>query len=49
MFEGFTYVSENLDRKKFFEMLNGDKILAKSTLSWKHRFDSGANIPQKQG
>ena len=48
MFEGFTYVSENLDRKKFFEILDGNKIMAKLTLRWKHRVDSGVNIPQKQ-
>ena len=34
-FRVFTNVSDNLDRKKYFEMFIGDKLVAKVPLSWK--------------
>ena len=34
-FEGFTIVSDNLDRKEYFNMANGGKLIAKVSLSWK--------------
>ena len=34
-FKGFTNVSDNLDRKEYFRMFNGGKLLAKVPLSWK--------------
>ena len=38
-FKGFTNVSDNLDRKEYLEMLNGDKVVAKVPLSWKKEID----------
>ena len=46
--KGFNNVQENLDKKEYFKMLNGDEIIAKVPLSWKHSFDSGVLIPHKQ-
>ena len=40
-FEGFTNVSDNLDRKEYFKMFNGDKLIAKVPLSWKKSFSMG--------
>ena len=37
-FEGFTNVSENLDRKEYFKMFDGDKLKTKVPLSWKKSF-----------
>ena len=34
-FKGYTNVSNNLDRKKYFKKFNGDKIIAKVPHSWK--------------
>ena len=34
-FKGFTNVSDYLDRKEYFNMYNGDKLIAKVPLSWK--------------
>ena len=35
-FKGFTNVSDNSDRKEYFKMFNGDKLIAKVIpLSWK--------------
>ena len=34
-FKGFTNVSDNLDRKEYFKMYGGDKLVAKVPLSWK--------------
>ena len=33
--EGFTIVSDNLDRKEHFKMANGDNLIAKKPLSGK--------------
>ena len=33
-FKGFTKVSDNLDRKEYFKMFRGDKLVAKVPLSW---------------
>ena len=35
-FKGFTNVSDNVDRKKYFKMANGDNLIAKVPLSWKN-------------
>ena len=36
-FKGFTNVSDKIDRKDFFKMLDGDKLTAKVPLSWKKK------------
>ena len=33
-FKGFTNVSDNLDRKEYFKMFDGDNLVAKIPLSW---------------
>ena len=43
----FTDVSNNLDRKEYFKMFNGDDLIAKIPLSWKKSFSQGALIPHK--
>ena len=45
--KGFTNVSENLDRKEYFKMFGGDKLVAKIPLSWKKSFSMGVVIPHK--
>ena len=47
-FKGFTIVSDKLDRKEFFKMFNGNKLVAKVTLSWKKSFSMGVVIPHKK-
>ena len=46
-FKGFTNVSDNLDRKDYFKMFNGDKLVAKVSLSWKKSFSMGVVILHK--
>ena len=46
-FKGFTSVSDNLDRKEYFNMANGDKFIAKVPLSWIKSFSQGVVIPHK--
>ena len=46
-FKGFTNVSDKLDRKEYFNMYNGDKLVAKVPLSWKKPFSQGVIIPHK--
>ena len=46
-FKGFTNVSDNLDRKEYFKVFNGDKLQAKVLLSWKKSFSQGVVIPHK--
>ena len=46
-FKGFTNVSDKLDRKEYFNMANGDKLIAKVPLSWKKSFSQGVVIPHK--
>ena len=46
-FKGFTNASDNLDRKEYFKMANGDILIAKVPLSWKKSFSQGAVIPHK--
>ena len=46
-FKGFTNVSDNLDRKEYFKMSEGDKLKAKVPLSWKKSFSQGVVIPHK--
>ena len=46
-FKRFTSVSENLNRKEYFNMANGDKLIAKVPLSWKKSFSQGVVIPCK--
>ena len=40
-FKGFTNVSDNLDRKEYFKMSDGDSLIAKVPLSWKKSFSQG--------
>ena len=46
-FKGFTNVSDKLDRKEYFNMADGDKLIAKVPLSWKKSFSLGVAIPHK--
>ena len=46
-FKRFTNVSDNLNRKEFFKMVDGDKLVAKVPLSWKKSFSQGVVIPHK--
>ena len=46
-FKGFTNVSDNLNRKQYFKMFEGDKLIAKVPLSWKKSFSQGVVIPHK--
>ena len=46
-FKGFTNASDNLDRKEYFKMADGDKLVAKVPLSWKKSFSQGVVIPLK--
>ena len=46
-FKGFTNVSQKLDRKEYFNMAGGDKLIAKLPLSWKKSFSLGVVIPHK--
>ena len=46
-FKGFNNVSDNLDRKEYFKMADGDKLIAKIPLSWKKSFSQGVVIPRK--
>ena len=46
-FKGFTSVSNNLDRKEFFKVADGDKLVAKVPLSWKKSFSQGVVTPHK--
>ena len=46
-FKGFTNVSDKLDRKEYFNMANGDKLIAQVPLSWKKSFSQGVVIPHK--
>ena len=46
-FRGFKDVSDNLDRKEYFKMADGDKLVAKIPLNWKKSFSQGVVIPHK--
>ena len=46
-FKGFTNVSDKLDRKEYFNMFNGDKLIAKVPVSWKKSFSRGVVTPHK--
>ena len=46
-FKGFTNVSDILDRKEYFKLFEGEKLLAKVPPIWKKSFSHGAVIPQK--
>ena len=46
-FKGFKNVSDKLDRKEYFNMADGDKLIAKVPLSWKKSFSQGVVIPSK--
>ena len=46
-FNGFTNVSDNLDRKEYFKMFSGNKLQAKVPLCWKKSFSQGVVIPHK--
>ena len=44
-FKGFTIVSDNLNRKQYFHIADGAKLVAKVPLSWKKSFSHGVVIP----
>ena len=46
-FKGFKDVSDKLNRKEYFKMADGDKLVAKIPLSWKNSFSQGVVIPHK--
>ena len=46
-FKGVSNVSDNLDRKEYFKMADGDNLIAKVPLSWKKSFSQGVLIPHK--
>ena len=46
-FKGFTKVSNNLERKEYFKMVDGDKLIDKVRLSWQKSFNYGVVIPHK--
>ena len=46
-FKGFSNVSDNLNRKEYFKMADGDKLIAEVPLSWKKSFSQGVVIPHK--
>ena len=46
-FKRFTNVSDNLDRKDYFNMADGGKLIAKVPLSLKKSFNQGVVIPHK--
>ena len=46
-FKGFKDVKDVLDRKEYFKMADGDKLIAKIPLSWKKSFSHGVVIPHK--
>ena len=46
-FKGFTNFSDKLDRKEYFNMADGDKLIAKVPLSWKKSFSQGVVIPHR--
>ena len=43
-----TNVSDNLDRKDFFEMAEEGKPIAKVPLSWKHSISQGVVVPNEK-
>ena len=47
IFKGFTNVSVNSDRKDYFNMAHGGKLIAKVPLSWKKYFSQCVVIPHK--
>ena len=40
-------MSDNLDRKEFFHIASGGKLIAKVPLSWKKSFRQGVVFPHK--
>ena len=42
-FKGFSNVSDNLDRKEYSKMFDGEKLVAKVLLSWKKPFSQNLN------
>ena len=46
-FKGYTNVSDNLNRREYFKMADGDNLIAKVPLSWKKSFSHGVVIPHK--
>ena len=47
IFKGFKDVKDVLDKKVYFNMGDGDKLIAKIPLSWKKSFTQGVVIPHK--
>ena len=46
-FKGLTNFSDNLNRKEYFKMFEGDKKIAKVPLGWKKGFSMGVVIPHR--
>ena len=46
-FKGYRDVRDVLDRKEYFNMARGGKLIAKVPLSWKKSFSQGVAIPHK--
>ena len=47
-FKGLTYVSDNLNRKEYFNMAGGGKLIAKVPRSWKNSFSQGVLTTHKK-
>ena len=47
-FKGFKKVKDVLDRKEYFKMADGDKVVVQIPLSWKKSFIQGVVIPHKK-
>ena len=46
-FKGFNDVSHSLDRKEYFSIVDGGKLIAEVPLNWKKSFSQGVVIPHK--
>ena len=46
-FMGFSNESDNLDRKEYFKIFDGDNLIVNIALSWKKSFSQGVVIPHK--
>ena len=45
--KGFTNISDKINRKEYFNMGNGGKLIAKVPWSWKKSFSQSVVIPHK--
>ena len=46
-FKGFTNASDNWNRKEYFKMADGEKLIAKVALRWKKSISQGVVFPHK--